>query len=112
MGGHCLIAVVRKWWSLFDFHHFVLCEQTRGDKRPKPTAAYSAKLKMQTAKLCYTPPKRVHVLMAKAVGATMWFWIFWRLKHDWRDFTDHHAHVVHGIEERKRQILASREQNS
>ncbi len=25
--------------------------------------------------------------MAKAVGATMWFWIFWRLKHDWRDFT-------------------------
>ncbi len=42
---------------------------------------------MQTAKLCYTPPKRVHVLMAKAVGATMWFWIFWRLKHDWRDFT-------------------------
>lgn len=31
------------------------------------------------------PPRRVHVVLAKLSGATMWCWILWRLKHDWRD---------------------------
>ena len=31
------------------------------------------------------PPRRVHVWLAKIMGATMWCWILWRLKHDWRD---------------------------
>ena len=31
-------------------------------------------------------PRRVHVVCAKALGATMWFWMLWRLKHDWSDF--------------------------
>ena len=28
---------------------------------------------------------RGHLLAAKALGATMWCWILWRLKHDWKD---------------------------
>ena len=28
---------------------------------------------------------RGHVLAAKAMGATMWCWILWRLRHDWKD---------------------------
>ena len=28
---------------------------------------------------------RGHLLAAKAMGATMWCWILWRLKHDWKD---------------------------
>ena len=31
------------------------------------------------------PPPRWQVNLAKAIGATMWCWIFWRLKQDWRD---------------------------
>eukprot|EP00184_Porphyridium_aerugineum_P008454 CAMPEP_0184692408 /NCGR_PEP_ID=MMETSP0313-20130426/903_1 /TAXON_ID=2792 /ORGANISM="Porphyridium aerugineum, Strain SAG 1380-2" /LENGTH=83 /DNA_ID=CAMNT_0027150235 /DNA_START=172 /DNA_END=423 /DNA_ORIENTATION=+ len=27
-------------------------------------------------------PRRVHVLAGKALGACMWFWIMWRVKHD------------------------------
>ena len=31
------------------------------------------------------PPPRWQVNLAKAIGASMWCWIFWRLKQDWRD---------------------------
>lgn len=31
------------------------------------------------------PPRPIHYWGAKVMGATMWCWIFWRLKHDWRD---------------------------
>lgn len=31
------------------------------------------------------PPRPIFVWGAKIMGATMWCWIFWRLKHDWRD---------------------------
>lgn len=31
------------------------------------------------------PARRVHVVLAKLCGATMWCWILWRFKHDWRD---------------------------
>ena len=31
------------------------------------------------------PAKRIHVIGAKIMGATLWCWIFWRLKHDWRE---------------------------
>ena len=30
-------------------------------------------------------PRLVHVWGAKLMGATMWCWILWRFKHDWRD---------------------------
>lgn len=30
-------------------------------------------------------PKAIHYWGAKFMGATLWCWIFWRLKHDWRD---------------------------
>ena len=30
-------------------------------------------------------PRPVHVWGAKLIGATMWCWILWRFKHDWRD---------------------------
>ena len=26
-----------------------------------------------------------HLLAAKFMGATLWCWIFWRLRHDWAD---------------------------
>ena len=32
-------------------------------------------------------PWRGHVIAAKAMGAFMWCWIFWRLKHDYKDIT-------------------------
>lgn len=31
------------------------------------------------------PASRAHVITAKLMGATLWCWIFWRLKHDWGD---------------------------
>lgn len=31
------------------------------------------------------PPSRGYLLAAKVMGATMWCWIFWRLRHDWAD---------------------------
>ena len=31
------------------------------------------------------PPARSHVIAAKLVGATMWCWILWRFKHDWKE---------------------------
>lgn len=31
------------------------------------------------------PPSRGHVIAAKVMGATMWCWILWRFKHDWKD---------------------------
>ena len=31
------------------------------------------------------PPPRWQVNLAKAIGASMWCWIFWRLKQDWRE---------------------------
>ena len=32
-----------------------------------------------------TQPKKVYVFWSKFLGGTMWFWILWRLKHDWPD---------------------------
>jgi len=54
------------------------------------------------------PVKKSHIYTAKALGGFMWFWIFWRLKHDWSDFVGHHEEVFAGIEERKQKILAQR----
>ena len=31
------------------------------------------------------PIRAVHYWSAKFMGATMWCWIFWRFKHDWKD---------------------------
>lgn len=31
------------------------------------------------------PATRGYVLASRVMGATMWCWIFWRLRHDWRD---------------------------
>lgn len=30
-------------------------------------------------------PRLVHLWGGKLMGATMWCWILWRFKHDWRD---------------------------
>ena len=30
-------------------------------------------------------PPRWQVNLAKAIGASMWCWMFWRLKQDWRE---------------------------
>lgn len=30
-------------------------------------------------------PRLIHSWGAKLMGATMWCWILWRFKHDWRD---------------------------
>jgi hypothetical protein len=31
------------------------------------------------------PPSAAHYYSAKVMGATMWCWILWRFKHDWKD---------------------------
>jgi len=40
------------------------------------------------------PPRRVHVVLAKLCGATMWCWILWRFKHDWRDVFVSCTHIL------------------
>ena len=30
-------------------------------------------------------PKRAHVLWSKGLGGFLWFWVLWRLKHDYYD---------------------------
>ncbi|CAI8055176.1 hypothetical protein GBAR_LOCUS30124 [Geodia barretti] len=35
-------------------------------------------------------PRLVHSWGGKLMGATMWCWILWRFKHDWRDVLGHH----------------------
>ena len=40
------------------------------------------------------PARRVHVVLAKLCGATMWCWILWRFKHDWRDVFVSCTHVL------------------
>lgn len=41
------------------------------------------------------PVKRVHKNVALFIGTTMWFWVFWRLKHDWRHlFTSHRPYEI------------------
>merc|ERR1712059_53748 len=35
-------------------------------------------------------PARKHVILAKLGGGAMWFWVLWRLKHDWRTLYGHY----------------------
>ena len=35
-------------------------------------------------KVLPAPPRRL-VIASKLMGATMWCWILWRFKHDWKD---------------------------
>ena len=30
-------------------------------------------------------PSKRYVFLSKFLGGTMWFWILWRLKHDWHE---------------------------
>merc|ERR1711973_170852 len=34
-------------------------------------------------------PSRNYVFLSKFLGGTMWFWILWRLKHDWHELVGH-----------------------
>lgn len=36
-------------------------------------------------------PRRAHKTAALVIGTTMWFWVFWRLKHDWRHLFVRHT---------------------
>ncbi|EDO41692.1 predicted protein, partial [Nematostella vectensis] len=38
-------------------------------------------------------PKKIYTFWSKFLGGSMWFWILWRLKHDWPDVVGHH-HVL------------------
>lgn len=51
------------------------------------------------------PPRRVHVVLAKLSGATMWCWILWRLKHDWRDVFVSCTPVGRGVTTQRRLSL-------
>ncbi|KXN66648.1 hypothetical protein CONCODRAFT_11433 [Conidiobolus coronatus NRRL 28638] len=49
------------------------------------------------------PASRVHYYLAKGMGATMWFWIFYRMKQDGavlfglrHPWDGHHGHGDHG----------------
>ena len=42
-------------------------------------------------------PKRAHVLWSKGLGGFLWFWVLWRLKHDYYDIIGHH-HALGPVE--------------
>jgi len=41
-------------------------------------------------RVVFPTPPRWQINVAKLMGATMWCWIFWRLKQDWRELLVRH----------------------